>query len=167
MAMACPLEKELIKEKIKQMNDNPVENQNRTYAQVANTVANKVIKETCRKPTPTLCIHTSTELRITIAEIHTHMHNLIAPGTYATELNMTLVKQGLPTIEAPYDPPSGNLFNIKISDVFNAEERQTALELQKQLTTQLEQTIGGRQGRVPEPTQRAEIRNSAVTDSRH
>ena len=27
--------------------------------------------------------------------------------------------------------------------------------------------IGGRQGRVPEPTQRAEIRNSAVTDSRH
>ena len=41
MAMACPLEKELIKEKIKQMNDNPVENQNRTYAQVANTVAIK------------------------------------------------------------------------------------------------------------------------------
>ena len=28
-------------------------------------------------------------------------------------------------------------------------------------------TIGGRQGRVPEPTQRAEIRHSAVTDSRH
>ena len=27
--------------------------------------------------------------------------------------------------------------------------------------------IGGRQGRVPEPTQRAEIRHSAVTDSRH
>ena len=27
--------------------------------------------------------------------------------------------------------------------------------------------IGGRQGRVPEPTQQAEIRNSAVTDSRH
>ena len=26
---------------------------------------------------------------------------------------------------------------------------------------------GGRQGRVPEPTQRAEIRKSAVTDSRH
>ena len=26
---------------------------------------------------------------------------------------------------------------------------------------------GGRQGRVPEPTQRAEIRHSAVTDSRH
>ena len=27
--------------------------------------------------------------------------------------------------------------------------------------------MGGRQGRVPEPTQRAEIRNSAITDSRH
>ena len=27
--------------------------------------------------------------------------------------------------------------------------------------------VEGRQGRVPEPTQRAEIRNSIVTDSRH
>ena len=64
------------------MNDNQVENQNRTYAQVGYTVANKVIKETCRKPTPTLRIHTGTELRTTIAVIH-------APGTYAAELNRT------------------------------------------------------------------------------
>ena len=132
------------------MNDNKVKNQIRTYAQVANTVSNKVIKETCRKPTPTLRIHTNTELRTTIAVVHAHMHNLIAPGTYATELNRTLVKQGLPTTEAPDDPPSGNLFNIKFSVLFNAEERQAALELQKQLTTQLEQTINEREIQVEE-----------------
>ena len=87
------------------------------------------------------------------------MHNLIAPGTYATELNRTLAKQGLPTIEAPDDPPSGSLFNIKISDLFNAEDRQASLELQKQLTTQLEQTINEREIQVEEIEMEKESRN--------
>ena len=112
----------------KTMNDYQVENQNRTYAQVANTVANKVSKETRRKPTPTLRIHTNTELRPTIAILHIYTHAQ-PNSTHMHNQNMTLTKQGRPTIEAPDGPPSGNLFNIKVSELFNDEDSQAALEL--------------------------------------
>ena len=82
---------------------------------VAKTVAQKVIiEEANKKQIPTLRIHTNTELRTTIAIIHAHIHSLIAPGIYSTELNRTLTQHGLPTIKAPDYPPSGDLFNIKI-----------------------------------------------------
>ena len=121
--MACPIIKELIKNKMKVTNEKQTEKQNQTYGQVAKTVAQKVIDESNRKQTPTLRIHTNTELRTTIAVIHAHIHNLVAPGTYSTELNRTLTQHGLPTIEAPDNPPSGDLFNIQIFDLFNDDDR--------------------------------------------
>ena len=66
---------------------------------------------------------------------------MIDPGTYSTELNITLTQHGLPTIEAQDNPPSGDLFNIKISDLFNDDDRQAALQLQQQLTHQLGHTM--------------------------
>ena len=92
---------------------NKQKNKNQTYAQVAKTVAQKVIDESNIKQTSTLRIHTNTELRTTIAVIHAHIHNLIAPCAYSTEPNRTLTQHALPTIEAPDNPPSGDLFNKK------------------------------------------------------
>ena len=85
------------------------------------------------KPLRTLKIHINTELKTAIVVIHAHIHNLISPGTYATELNWNLAAQNLKTINAPNDPPSGNLFNLKITDLFSDEDRQCALQLQRQL----------------------------------
>ena len=88
MAMACPIKKELIKNKMKVTDEEKQsEKQNQTYAQAAKTVAQKIIEESNKKQTPTLRIHTNTELRTTIAVIHAHIHNLIAPGTYCTAQN--------------------------------------------------------------------------------
>ena len=95
---------------MKVTNEKQIEKQNHIYAQVAKTVTQKVIDEINRKQTPSLRIHTNAELRTTIAVIHAHIHNLIAPGTYSTELKRTLTQHGLPTIEAPDNPPSGDLF---------------------------------------------------------
>ena len=96
---------------------------------VAQAAAKQVINET--KQTPALRIHTNTELKTAIVVIHAHIHNLIAPGTYATELNRNLAAHNLPTINAPNDPPSGNLFNPKITDLFSDEDRHSALQLQR------------------------------------
>ena len=51
----------------------------------------------------------------------------------------------MPTIEAPDNPPSGDLFNIKISDLFNDDDRQAALQLQQQLTHQLGHAMSERE----------------------
>ena len=85
------------------------------------------------KPLRTLKIHINTELKTAIVVIHAHIHNLISPGTYATELNRNIAAQNLPTINAPDDLPSGNLFNLKITDLFSDEDSQSALQLQGQL----------------------------------
>ena len=66
---------------------------------------------------------------------------MIVPGTYATELNRNLAAQNLPTINAPNDPPSGNLFNLKITDLFSEDDRQSALQLQRQLTQTQENLV--------------------------
>ena len=64
-------------------------------------------------------------------------------------------------------PPSGNLFNIKISDLFNDEDRQAALEPQKQLTTQLEQTINEREIQVEEIEMERESRKKKAQKKIH
>ena len=94
---------------------------NKTYAHVAQAAAKQVMSET--KQIPTLRFHTNTELKTAIVVIHAHIHNLISPGSYATELNRNLAAQNLPTINAPNDPPSGNLFNLKTADLFSDEDR--------------------------------------------
>ena len=67
--MACPYKKKIMQQRKETMD----------YAQAA---AKQVINET--KQTPTLRIHTNTELKTAIVVIHAYIHNLIAPGTYAT-----------------------------------------------------------------------------------
>ena len=101
---------------------------------MAKTAAQTVIKVT-QKPA-ILRIHRNTELQATIAVIHAYIHNLIQPGTYAIELNSTLAAKGLPTIAAPDNPPSGNLMNMKLSDLFCEEDKDTAMQLQQQLLQQ-------------------------------
>ena len=51
----------------------------------------------------------------------------------------------MPTIEAPDNRPPGDLFNIKISDLFSDDDRQAALQLQQQLTHQLGHTVSERE----------------------
>ena len=167
MAMACQYKKSIIQQRKETINEKQRQNQNKTYAHVAQAAAKQVINET--QQTPTLRIHTNTELKTAIVVIHAHIHNLISPGTYAAELNRNLKAQNLPTINAPNDPPSGNLFNLKITDLFSEDDRQSALQLQRQLIqTQVnlvedlenqsrnkKQTVRPKQ--IPIPTQDIEI----------
>ena len=76
------------------------------------------------------------------------MHNLIQPGTYATELDRTLAAQGLPAIVAPDNQTSGNLMNMKLSDLFCEEDKDVAMQLQQQLLQQQQRTTETKQKRT-------------------
>ena len=90
--MACQYKKIIIIEQRKEtINEKQKQNQNKTYAHVAQAAAKQVMNET--KQIPTLRIHTNTELKTAIVVIHAHIHNLISPGSYATELNRNLAAQ--------------------------------------------------------------------------
>ena len=95
MAMACPYKKRIKQERKEIINEKENQTKNKTHAQ-----------------TPTLRINTNTELKTAIVVIHAYIHSLISPGSYAAELNGNLTAQNLPTINAPNDHPSGNLFNL-------------------------------------------------------
>ena len=124
-----PIQKKYNTTKKRTINEKQRQNQNKTYAHVAEAAAKQVINET--QQTPTLRIHTNTELKTAILVIHAHKHNFISSGTYATELNRNLAAQNLPTINAPEDQPFDNLFNLKITDMCSDEDRQSAIQLRR------------------------------------
>ena len=100
---------------------------------MAKAAAQTVIKVT-QKP-PILRIHKITELQATIAVVLAHIHDLIQPGAYATELNRKLAAQELPTISALDNPPSGNLMNMKLSNLFCEEDKDAAKSNRKKNRT--------------------------------
>ena len=74
------------------------------------------MRETQTKTTPTqLVLGTEHSYVITTCIIHVHFVNLGKPGAYTTGLNKMLKANGLPTVIAPSDVPSEELFGAKIA----------------------------------------------------
>ena len=130
MAMACKVKKQLMTNKIQKQNEQKLQKSHQTYASVARTAASAAIAETI-KTTPTIQIQTETELKTIVAILNAHVHNLIIPGTFKSELNKTLTTNDLPLIETYDNPPSQKLFNVEISDNITQEQRLQVLETTK------------------------------------
>ena len=61
-----------------------------------------------------------------ICVIHAHFINIAQPGSYEKELNKMLVTNGLPTIRAPNDVPSEELFSARAKFQIQEEDRNRA-----------------------------------------
>ena len=126
MAMACKVKKNIMQDKIKTINDKKTSRANPTYAAIARNAASAVMTETT-KQTQIVRIDKETELKTLVSVLHAHIHNMIIPGTFQTELTKNLQKHELPTIETEDNPPSNRLFNVEIDDSLTLEQRKKIL----------------------------------------
>lgn len=111
MAMACPIKKEIIKNKKEQKSAALEKRENLTYAKVAKEAISQ--DKTSR---PILQINKDTRTDILICIMHAHVINMGRPGSYATELNKMLKQNNLQEMWFPENPPSNEILNMEIQE---------------------------------------------------
>lgn len=128
LAMACPIRKELIKNKLETDEQEKQRKQNLTLAQVVKQATNEA-----KTPINTTHIRLSEEkhTKILISIMHAHVANISKPGTYQTELNNMLKMNNLPQMWFPENPESGKL--LQASHTSETTTSATALETQEEM----------------------------------
>ena len=91
MAVACKVKRELMKTKMNKQNEQKEQQKHQTYTSVARTAASAAIAQTIT-PTQPIRIEDERGLKAVVPIPHAHIHNLIVPGTYKTELTRLLGK---------------------------------------------------------------------------
>ena len=137
MAMACKIKKQLMNDKIKKQTEKKESERQRTFASVARTAASAAIAETQRPTRQTIKIDNDAELKVVVSILHAHIHNLVIPGTYRTELNRLLEAQDLPRNDAlPDNPDSSEMFDVNISPDLTEDQRKDVLNKTRQAIAQ-------------------------------
>jgi hypothetical protein len=110
--MGCPRRKELIKEKLKKIEEDKLKNLGKTYAKVAEQVEKVVtLNESSRN---TEEIMSETGMRALMMILDAHVQNMIEPGTYNDHLNETMKMNGIKPIKFKTTPKSEKLFKHDI-----------------------------------------------------
>lgn len=108
MAMSCPIKKELIKTRTDEDKNKQLQKQDVKYVEIAR----RAVAEAQKPETNTILqLGTTSQAKIFTLIMHAHVQNIINPGTYATELNKLLVKNGLAPMWFPDNPESSKLFH--------------------------------------------------------
>ena len=111
LAMACPKEKDAIRMVSQDQQEKKKREEMRLYSDIVKKTVNEVTP-----PAPTqIILGTYHSYKILKCIIHAHMINMARPGTYANELNKMLEINNLPTVNAPDDVPSGEIFGAKMA----------------------------------------------------
>ena len=161
MAMACPVKKQIMNDKIKRQNEKRESEKQSTYASVARTAASAAIAETQIPIQNTVTIGNDVQLRAVTSILHAHIHNMLLPGTYQTELNRLLDAHGISRDDNyPENPPSNKLFNIQLAPTITDEQRQDILAVTRDALkeTQITETPH----RQTEITKRSKITETAA-----
>ena len=112
MTMACKVKKDLMKAKVTKQTEAQEIKKHQTYASVARTAASAAIAQTTT-PIQTIRIEDDRGLKAVVSILHAHIHNLIVPGTYKTEVTRLLGKFDIDQPDdLPDNPPSHELFKI-------------------------------------------------------
>ena len=111
LAMACPKKKEAIKNKRERNETRRQDVQMRPYSEIVK----KTVQECKPSPPTQIVLGNEQSYKIMTCIIHAHVVNLASPGSYERELNRMLSMNGLPTIKAPSDVPSGAFLGAKMA----------------------------------------------------
>ena len=112
LAMACPIKKEAVKQRREANETRKQDAQMRPYSDIV-----KKTVQQCQSPPPTqIILGNEQSYKVMTCVIHAHIVNLASPGSYEKELNRMLTLNGLPTVKAPPDAPSKELFGAKMAE---------------------------------------------------
>lgn len=143
LAMACPIRKKIISDKINENKEITMEKEQTTYA----AIARRAVLEAKQPGSPTqINLSELKHTKILISIIHAHVMNLCNPGTYQRELNNMLEKNDLPSMWFPENPNSGRLLGA----TYNIQENtinETGNTVEKYIT--VEQQTSGQSNRDP------------------
>ena len=112
MAMACPKKKDIIQKKRNMVKQKEQDQQEQTYARVAEKTIEKINKQTKRTEETQTALE-SIGLTAVIMIMDAHIHNIIEPGSYSSRLNQTLAKNNIQPIELE-TPQSEKLLDHQI-----------------------------------------------------
>lgn len=109
MSMACPIKKDIIKNKKDMMTHAKENKEKETYAKIAKEA---ITQERSAKSIIRISKDVSTEVLVCI--LHAHVMNNGCPGTYRTSLNEMLKKNNLKEMWFPDNPPSSQVLNMEV-----------------------------------------------------
>lgn len=152
LAMSCPYKKELINKKTENEKDMKEKKQNTTYAKIAKMAVTEV-----KQPLHTTEINLSEykHYKILFSIVHSHIMNIITPGTYNIELNRMLEANGLPKMIFPENPHSTRLLGatatLDLSEVITTARRES------DETVEMEIQVGDKEQKERQDTVEMEI----------
>lgn len=114
LAMACPLRKTIVNEKINEKRSRNAKTDGNTYAEIAKRAVAEA-KHNVKATHINLSEQKHTKILISI--MHAHVMNLCNPGSYQQELNKMLQQNELPTMWFPENPDSGKLLGASASQL--------------------------------------------------